>query len=86
MSWVRAWLGEPGGPQLQARAPRVDREVPKLEEEGVVVGGEALLRQSATCAAGQFPGTRWDDHMGPRVGVTGPSTLTDQGGTLEAFR
>ena len=46
------------GLELQAGEVRIRGEVPQLEEEGVVVGEEALLRQGAMCATGQFPGTR----------------------------
>ena len=65
--------------ELQPGAPGVSGEVPQLEEEGVVVGEEALFGEGSMCAAGQFPWTRRDDHLVPSVGVTGPGTFTYRG-------
>ena len=58
-------LREPSGPELQALAPRVGREVPELEEEGVVVGEKALLLKGPVRTVGQFPWSWRDDRMVP---------------------
>ena len=70
---------ESSGLELQPGALGIRGEVPQLEEEGVVVGEEALLCLGSMCAAGQFPGTRWDDHISAQRKRDGEAEEEDVG-------
>ena len=78
-------LRESGRSELQPGSPFVSGEVPKLEEEGVVVGEDTLLVEGPVWATGQLPWTQRDDQMVPGVGVAGLGTFAHGGWALETF-